>query len=100
MAFRYLSYYKIVNMPIPMRWIGNGTGIQRMIQGCRKYGVREPEFIDMGDAFRVNFYRSGVGTGTEKEDIMVLSAEKLSNRFRVIWAEASRRAGKYCGRVS
>ena len=36
-----------------------GTGIQRMIQGCREYGVREPEFIDMGDAFRVNFYRSG-----------------------------------------
>lgn len=43
-----------------------GTGIQRMIQGCREYGVREPEFIDMGDAFRVNFYRSGVETGTEK----------------------------------
>ena len=43
-----------------------GTGIQRMIQGCREYGVREPEFIDMGDAFRVNFYRSDVETGTEK----------------------------------
>ncbi len=43
-----------------------GTGIQRMIQGCREYGVREPEFIDMGDAFRVNFYRSGMETGTEK----------------------------------
>ena len=37
-----------------------------MIQGCREYGVREPEFIDMGDAFRVNFYRSGMETGTEK----------------------------------
>ena len=22
-----------------------------MIQGCREYGVQEPEFIDMGDAF-------------------------------------------------
>lgn len=42
-----------------------GTGIQRMIQGCREYGVREPEFIDMGDAFRVNFYRSGTETGIE-----------------------------------
>ena len=28
-----------------------GTGLQRMIQGCREYGVQEPEFIDMGDAF-------------------------------------------------
>ena len=36
-----------------------------MIQGCREYGVREPEFIDMGDAFRVNFYRSGTETGIE-----------------------------------
>lgn len=35
-----------------------GTGFQRMIQGCKEYGVQEPEFIDMGDAFRVNFYRS------------------------------------------
>ena len=42
-----------------------GTGIQRMIQGCREYGVREPEFIDMGEAFRVNFYRSGTETGIE-----------------------------------
>lgn len=42
-----------------------GTGIQRMIQGCREYGVQEPEFIDMGDAFRVNFYRSGTETGIE-----------------------------------
>ena len=42
-----------------------GNRIQRMIQGCREYGVREPEFIDMGDAFRVNFYRSGTETGIE-----------------------------------
>ena len=27
-----------------------GTGLQRMIRGCKEYGVREPEFIDMGDA--------------------------------------------------
>lgn len=51
-----------------------GTGIRRMIQGCKEYGVQEPEFIDMGDAFRVNFYRSGVETGTEKVEIIVLSA--------------------------
>ena len=45
-----------------------GTGIQRMIQGCREYGVREPEFIDMGDAFRVNFYRSGTETGIQTKE--------------------------------
>lgn len=42
-----------------------GTGFQRMIRGCKEYGVREPEFIDMGDAFRVNFYRSNIETGIE-----------------------------------
>lgn len=26
-----------------------GTGLQRMIRSCREYGVREPEFVDMGD---------------------------------------------------
>ena len=36
-----------------------------MIQGCKEYGVREPEFIDRGDAFQVNFYRSGIETGIE-----------------------------------
>lgn len=51
-----------------------GTGIQRTIQGCREYGVQEPEVIDMGDAFRVNFYRFGVETGTEEEAIVVLTA--------------------------
>ena len=39
-----------------------------MIQGCREYGVREPEFIDMGDAFRVNFYRSGTETGIQTKE--------------------------------
>ncbi len=45
-----------------------GTGLQRMIRGCREYGIREPEFIDMGDAFRVNFYRSNRETGIEKRE--------------------------------
>ncbi len=48
-----------------------GTGFQRMIQGCREYGIQDPEFIDMGDSLRVNFYRSVVETNTEniKTDI-------------------------------
>ncbi len=34
-----------------------GTGIKRMIVSCREYGVREPEFLEIGDNFRVNLYR-------------------------------------------
>ncbi|MCI9173781.1 MAG: ATP-binding protein [Lachnospiraceae bacterium] len=37
-----------------------GTGFQRMLRGCREYGLVPPEFIDMGDAFRVIFYRVSV----------------------------------------
>jgi len=56
-----------------------GTGLQRMIQGCREYGVREPEFIEMGDAFRVNFYRSKVKTGTENTEIVVETGIETAN---------------------
>lgn len=35
-----------------------GTGIKRMISSCRDYGIQEPEFLEIGDSFRVNFYRS------------------------------------------
>lgn len=34
-----------------------GTGIKRMISSCRDYGIQEPEFLEIGDSFRVNFYR-------------------------------------------
>ena len=62
-----------------------GTGIQRMIQGCREYGVREPEFIDMGDAFRVNFYRTGTETGKTGTEINQMSfLNTLSETERTI----------------
>ncbi len=34
-----------------------GTGIKRMISSCKEYGIREPEFLEIGDSFRVNLYR-------------------------------------------
>ena len=56
-----------------------GTGLQRMIRGCREYGVREPEFVDMGDAFRVIFYRSNVETGIENTDRFIETGTKIAN---------------------
>lgn len=56
-----------------------GTGFQRMIQGCKEYGVREPEFIDMGDAFRVNFYRSGIETDIESTETSTEMTMKIEN---------------------
>jgi len=34
-----------------------GTGIKKIIDGCRDYGIRDPEFIELGTFFRVNIYR-------------------------------------------
>lgn len=56
-----------------------GTGLQRMIRGCREYGVREPEFIDMGDAFRVIFYRSNMETDIENMEGFAVTGTEIEN---------------------
>ena len=56
-----------------------GTGLQRMIRGCREYGVREPEFIDMGDAFRVIFYRSTIETDIENMERFAVTGTEIEN---------------------
>ena len=35
-----------------------GTGIRRIFKRAEEYGLREPEFLEIGDTFRVNLYRS------------------------------------------
>lgn len=56
-----------------------GTGLQRMIRGCREYGVREPEFVDMGDAFRVIFYRSNIKTDIENMERFAVTGTEIEN---------------------
>ena len=56
-----------------------GTGLQRMIRGCREYGIQEPEFIDMGDAFRVIFYRSNIETGIENIEMFAESSTEMAS---------------------
>ena len=34
-----------------------GSGIPKLMQAMKEYGLREPEFIDMEVAFRINLYR-------------------------------------------
>ncbi|MDR0881818.1 MAG: ATP-binding protein [Candidatus Adiutrix sp.] len=34
-----------------------GTGIQRVIDGCRDYAIADPEWIELGTTFRANIYR-------------------------------------------
>ena len=39
-----------------------GTGISRIISGCKEYGLPEPEFMEFGDSFRVNIFRKPENT--------------------------------------
>ena len=34
-----------------------GTGIQRIISRAKEYGLPKPEFMEIGETFRVNLYR-------------------------------------------
>ncbi len=36
---------------------GWGTGFKRIFSQCDEYGVKRPEFLEIGDMLRVNFYR-------------------------------------------
>lgn len=56
-----------------------GTGIQRMIRGCREYGVQEPGFVDMGDAFRVIFYRTNIETDIENKGNFAKTNIEMTN---------------------
>ena len=54
-----LSYVELIE-----HW---GTGIQRVLTLCKEAGVKEPEFIDFGDALRVNIYRPSYVEPTNDE---------------------------------
>ena len=47
---RAFEYMKIIE--------GWGSGIPRMIQECKEYGLKELELIDMNGAFKINMYRN------------------------------------------
>ena len=36
---------------------GWGSGFKRIFSQCEEYGVAKPEFLEIGDMLRVNFYR-------------------------------------------
>lgn len=49
-----------------------GTGISRIIAGCRDYHLPDPEFLELGDSFRVNIFK-------KQEMSQEMSQEMLSD---------------------
>jgi predicted HTH transcriptional regulator len=58
---------------------GWGSGFQRINTMCQEYGVALPEFIEVGDMFRVNFYRHSndrkVAINSKSGDKVAINAE-------------------------
>lgn len=54
---------------------GWGSGFQRINTMCQEYGLARPEFTEIGDMFRVNFYRH---SNNEKTAINLKSGDKTA----------------------
>lgn len=58
---------------------GWGTGIPRLLQDMKDYGLAEPEFIDMEIALRINLYRGNiVGENSTKTIEKIKTSEETS----------------------
>ena len=73
---RAFAYMKIIE-----KW---GTGIPRLFEICREYGLPKPELIDFDGDFRVNMYRKR-NTDTETaEKILKLMKEEPAITAKMI----------------
>lgn len=81
-----LSYVELIE-----HW---GTGIQRVLTLCKEAGIREPEFIDFGDALRVNIYRPSYKSNligeqdTEQVSVQVNEQDDLHEKIVKYCSEA------------
>lgn len=71
----------IVNVFYYLNIIENwGTGVERAISLCKEYGIKEPEFIEMKTAIRVNFYRPSY---YEKQNDAKNVTENVTEKFKL-----------------
>jgi len=42
-----------------------GTGIKKIIDSAKEYGLQEPEFIEMPETFCVNLFRKALPTRSD-----------------------------------
>ena len=67
---------------------GWGTGICRMIESCKNYGIPEPVFAEIGTDFRVEFFRNtdanvnATVNATVKMDVALLGSEKSKQKLK------------------
>ena len=57
---------------------GWGTGFKRIFSQCDEYGVARPEFLEIGDMLRVNFYRPSYTKNGDKTAINSENGDKMA----------------------
>lgn len=70
------SYMKIIE-----QW---GSGIPRMFDEFKEYGLREPELIDLDGDFRVNFYRNVESNALDKTTQSTTQTTQLTVRDKQV----------------
>lgn len=55
-----------------------GTGLQRILDSCQEYGLKEPLMSEDGYGFRVTFYRKGVGDIESNTEINTSDTENIT----------------------
>ena len=59
---------------------GWGTGLKRIIDMCREMEIREPEFLEIGDLLRINFYRPSYTKNGDKSAINSENGDKIAEK--------------------
>lgn len=55
-----------------------GTGLQRILDSCQEYGLKQPPMSEDGYGFRVTFYRKGVGDIESNTEINTSDTENIT----------------------
>ena len=58
---------------------GWGTGVQRMLDGCKEYNIQPPKFTEIGDCFRVEFFRKNTNV-QENVHVNVQENKKMTKK--------------------
>ncbi len=77
---------------------GWGTGLGRIRNSCREYGLREPVIEESGNGFRVVFYRKVVDTDQNiiNKDTMITSIDqKICNEDQNVSSESQKTGSEF-----
>lgn len=62
---------------------GWGTGFKRIFSQCDEYSVARPEFLEIGDMLRVNFYRPSYTKNGDKTAINSENGDKNGDKMAI-----------------